>query len=71
MQGRYAEITVPTVVIQGEEDFAGPVYIAVKPMLAELPNCVLIILPRVCHFPPTEALEQVRGVIQRFMDGLQ
>ncbi|KAL3456022.1 Alpha/Beta hydrolase protein [Aspergillus heterothallicus] len=37
----YAEITVPTMLIQGGEDFEGPVEIAVEQMLAELPELYL------------------------------
>ncbi|KAE8410780.1 putative alpha/beta fold family hydrolase [Aspergillus pseudocaelatus] len=69
MNGRYSQITVPTVIIQGEEDFAGPIDIAVKPMLAELPSCTLKPLPGVCHFPPVEAPAEVKRVIEEFLAG--
>ncbi|KAJ0415312.1 putative alpha/beta fold family hydrolase [Aspergillus carlsbadensis] len=71
MEGRYSNITIPTVIIQGEEDFAGPVHGAVRPMLAELPNCVLRCLPRVGHFPGTEAVGDVAGVVEEFVRGLE
>ncbi len=58
-------ITVPTVIIQGEEDFA------VEPMLAELPACTLKMLPGVCHFPPTEAPVEVKRVVDEFFGYLK
>lgn len=71
MNGRYSQITVPTVIIQGEEDHAGPIDIAVNPMLAELPSCTLKSLPGVCHFPPTEAPVEVKRVIDDFVRGMK
>lgn len=65
MAGKYSQITVPTVIIQGEEDFA------VEPMLAELPACTLKMLPGVCHFPPTEAPVEVKRVVDEFFGYLK
>ncbi|PLB44116.1 putative alpha/beta fold family hydrolase [Aspergillus steynii IBT 23096] len=70
MAGRYAEITVPTAIIQGAEDFAGPIGITIDPMVAELPSCKLTTLPGVYHFPPTEAPFEVKQAIEDFIRAL-
>lgn len=67
MAGNYAQITIPTVIIQGEKDFAGPVDVCVNPMMAELPSCTFKPLPGVCHFPPTENPAEVNRVIEDFI----
>ena len=71
MEGKYSQIVVPTVIIQGEGDFVDPIDTAVKPMLAELPVCTLKMLPGVCHFPSTEAPMEVGRVIDEFFNCLK
>lgn len=68
INGLYAHITVPTAIVQGAEDFAGPA--GIDPMVAELPSCTLTVLPRVYHFPPTEAPVEVKRVIEDFVHAI-
>ncbi|KAB8076286.1 putative alpha/beta fold family hydrolase [Aspergillus leporis] len=63
----YASITVPTLIIQGEKDAATSVEQLVKPMAKALPNCRLEVLKGVSHFPPTEAPEELKRLIDEFV----
>ena len=69
MQGNYARIAVPTLVVQGELDLL-PLEQCVMPMVRELPSCRLEILAGVHHFPATEALERVERLVDGFVKSL-
>ncbi|OGM47689.1 hypothetical protein ABOM_004291 [Aspergillus bombycis] len=69
MQDSYTYITVPTLIVQGEHDLL-PLEHCVMPMARALPSCRLEILPGVYHFPPTEAPEVLKGLVEGFLGGL-
>jgi pimeloyl-ACP methyl ester carboxylesterase len=62
----YKRITVPTLIVHGEEDAAIPLEACVRPMVNALPNCRLEVLKGVVHFPPTEAPEELERLIDGF-----
>lgn len=69
MGDRYAEITIPTMIVQGNKDVVNPPDF-VRQMAEELPNCRLEFLDGVNHFPPTEAPEKLDGLICEFVGAL-
>ncbi|KAF4228991.1 hypothetical protein CNMCM6805_001785 [Aspergillus fumigatiaffinis] len=63
----YKRITVPTLIIYGEEDKTVPVEQGVQPMVDTMPNSRLVLLKSVAHFPPTEAPEEMERLIDEFV----
>lgn len=59
-------ITVPTLVIVGEEDRATPVELS-KEIAALLPDAQLLTLAKTGHHPPTEAADAVTAAIAGFI----
>jgi pimeloyl-ACP methyl ester carboxylesterase len=67
--GRWSEIVVPTLVVQGEEDSVTSPEVAQK-LNASLPQSRLKLLEGVKHFSPTEAPERLGCLIEEFVDSL-
>jgi pimeloyl-ACP methyl ester carboxylesterase len=62
---RLAAITCPTLVVLGDNDFAGPA----DPLMAALPNATLVKLPRTDHFATTESFAAIDAVLE-FLDAI-
>jgi pimeloyl-ACP methyl ester carboxylesterase len=62
---RLAAVTCPTLVVLGDNDFAGPA----DPLMAALPNASLVALPRTDHFATTESFPAIDAVLE-FLDAL-
>lgn len=67
--GRWSDIVVPTLVVQGEEDNITPSEVAQK-LHALLPQSRLELLKGVKHFPSTESPERLGRLIEEFGDSL-
>ncbi|GFF75041.1 hypothetical protein IFM47457_11012 [Aspergillus lentulus] len=63
----YKWITVPTLIIYGEQDKTVPMEQGVQPMVDTMPKSRLVFLKSVAHFPPTEAPEQMERLIDEFI----
>jgi pimeloyl-ACP methyl ester carboxylesterase len=55
-----ATVTVPTLVVLGDKDFAGPG----DPLVAALPDARLVVLRNVDHFATTEAFAAIDAVLE-------
>jgi pimeloyl-ACP methyl ester carboxylesterase len=55
-----ARVTVPTLIVIGDKDFAGPG----DPLLAALPNATMRVLRNVDHFATTEAFAAIDAVLE-------
>ena len=67
MDGKYAMIKVPGLVVMGKEDSATPAEL-VSPIVQEMPSCKLEVLKGVHHFPPTEAVAEMNRLIRQFVE---
>ena len=67
---RYADITVPTVVISGDVDKTVSTNIHSRPFTAMLPNAKLIVLPGVGHMVQNAATDLVIAEIEAMIDKL-
>jgi pimeloyl-ACP methyl ester carboxylesterase len=67
---RYAEISVPTVVISGDIDKTVSTNIHSRPLAAAVPNAKLIVLPDVGHMVQNAAPELVISEIEAMIDKL-
>lgn len=63
----YTKIPVPTLVIHGGDDAASPADMCVEPMEKVLPSCRVEVLKGVNHFPPTEAPEKLKELVDGFV----
>jgi pimeloyl-ACP methyl ester carboxylesterase len=62
---RLAAVTCPTLVVLGDNDFAGPA----DPLMHALPNATLVRLPRTDHFATTESFAAIDAVLE-FLDAV-
>lgn len=63
---QYKTISVPVLVIWGEEDEVVPLEVG-KKFKRDIPNCQLVILPKCGHMPPEEEPEATTRAIQGFL----
>ncbi|PYH84573.1 putative alpha/beta fold family hydrolase [Aspergillus uvarum CBS 121591] len=68
--GRYADLKIPGLVVQGALDLATPAELLCRPMVEAMPQCRLAVLPGVAHFPPTEAPGELERLVVEFVRGL-
>jgi pimeloyl-ACP methyl ester carboxylesterase len=61
-----ASVTCPTLVVLGEDDFAGPP----DPLVDALPDVRLVVLPRTDHFATPKAFRFMDAVLDFLGDGL-
>ncbi len=64
------KITVPTLVLVGEEDVARPLEEA-KKLQAQIPDARLVVIPRAGHSSPIEAPEAFNRALEVFLTGHQ
>lgn len=67
--GELAAITVPTLVIAGEDDAQSPPDVA-RAMQAAIPGAELVVLPRAAHLSNMEAPEEFNAAVSDFLDRL-
>jgi pimeloyl-ACP methyl ester carboxylesterase len=70
LPGRLAELTLPVLVITGDDDRIVPTEQSVK-LAEELPNAELVVLPACGHVPQEECPQAVLDAIQGFLAGLE
>ncbi len=64
------EITVPTLVISGEEDRVDPSAVLTRELLPHIPQAELRLLPGIGHLSPLEAPRNVAGLVRTFARSL-
>ncbi|KAH9870994.1 hypothetical protein J1614_006568 [Plenodomus biglobosus] len=69
MGGRWSDILVPTLVVQGENDVASSQDVT-RQLADALPRSRLELLEGVNHFPSTEAPERLGRLIREFVESL-
>ena len=62
-------ITVPTLVVVGEDDALSPPEVA-REMQARIPRAELVVLPRAGHLSNLEAADEFNAAVERFLDRL-
>jgi len=67
---RLAELSLPVLVITGDDDRIVPMALSVK-LAAELPNAKLVVVPACGHVPHEECPQAVLDAIQTFLAGLE
>lgn len=65
---RLREITVPTLVLCGDDDFIMPAREAGTLLAQGIPNADLQVIPRCGHFPMIEQPVKFDGVVRRFLE---
>jgi 3-oxoadipate enol-lactonase len=68
LRAQLSGVTVPTLVLVGEQDEATPPPMSVE-LSASLPNARLVVLPGLAHVPQLQAPEVFLGAIRPFIDG--
>ena len=70
LPARLAELTLPVLVITGDDDRIVPTEQSVK-LANELPNAELVVVPACGHVPQEECPQAVLDAIQTFLAGLE
>ena len=70
LPARLAELTLPVLVITGDDDRIVPTEQSVK-LANELPNAELVVVPACGHVPQEECPQVVLDAIQTFLAGLE
>lgn len=66
-RGRLSALTVPALVICGDDDFAAPLELASEPLARELTNGMLAVLAESGHFPFLEQPDAFQSLMRSWL----